>query len=114
MVVILKSYAAQKGAAHLSSGGIFSILLALSPFLFGVLVINLTENPRAVKYLALALIIQTVLAMAGYYHALFIETGIEGVEDMGLIPLYQFGFIGIAAAAVRLLGEKKTHGAHKK
>jgi hypothetical protein len=107
VIVILKMYASQKGGSHVSSGGIFSIFLALSPFLFGVLVINFNDNPRALRCLSLAIILQTVVAVAGYYHAIFIDVGLEGSLDLGLVPLYQFMFLGVAAGAVSFMDEKK-------
>ena len=114
IVGILKLYAAQKGGSHFSTGGIAPILLALTPFLFAVLVINFHDGPRALRYLSLAIILQTVGAISGYYKAIFIDTGIDGTLDLGLVPLYQFAFLGMAAAVVGLIKESKPRGIRHK
>ena len=110
----LKLYAAQRGGSHFSTGGVAPIFLALTPFLFAVLVINFTDGPRALKCLSLAIILQSAAAIFGYYKAIFLDTGMEGSLDLGLVPLYQFAFLGVAATAVRFIREQKSRGIRNK
>jgi len=114
IVAFLKLYAQQKGASHFSSGGGVSILLALTPFLFAVLVLNLHDGARALKYLSLAIIFQSVITVLGYYKAIFLDTGLEGSIDLGMIPLFQFAFLGVAAAATKFIKEPNVRGMHRK
>ena len=111
---ILKLYAAQRGGSHFSSGGVAPIFLALTPFLFAALVINFSDGPRALKYLSLAIILQTAAAIFGYYQAIFLDTGFEGSLDLGLVPLYQFAFLGVAATLVRFIKEPTSRGHQNK
>lgn len=109
-VAFLRLYAAQRGGNQLSSGAGISILLSLTPFGFAAFVLNFNPVARAVKVLSLAIIFQTLLTIAGYYYAIFREVGVEGIIDLGMVPLYQFIFIGVAAGAVSFIKEPKSRG----
>jgi hypothetical protein len=112
MVLILKLYSAQKGGSHIGSSLALSIALSLSPFLFAILVLNLQSHGRAVKWMAVAIVLQTAAAILLYCHSLFREVGLQGAMDFGMVPLYQFILLGIAAAGAQFLREKDSRAHH--
>lgn len=109
-VLILRLYAFQKGSSHFSGGRMLPLVSALSPFLFGVLVIHFNTNPRAIRLLSIVIILLAAGTILRYCHAIFGMVGIESATALAMVPLYQFVILGITAAVARFLPEEK--GSH--
>ena len=113
-VLILMLYTLERGGSHLSAGKAVPVFLAITPFLFAALVMNFCTNPRSLNWLSAAIILQSVVAVVAYYDAIFSKVILDARTDLGMVPLGQFVFIGVAAGAARYLEEKSPRRPRRK